>query len=238
VAEPLRTAVTTTAGPEGAGDNGAFGLALLLAALAGWVDAAGLAGSGGIFISFMSGNSTGFAVSLAHRDWLTAGVIGATLAFFVTGVMAGETLEQRAGRRGPPLVLGLEALFLAAGATFHAGLLGITGRVTICPLVFAMGLQNATMHRAGGINIGLTYVTGTLVQIGRTLASMLRGEGGARRLSQYLALWSSLVTGAGLGAIVQSVSPAAALSSAAAAAGVLAVMTAQSGSAQSGSAQS
>jgi hypothetical protein len=57
-------------------------------------------------------------------------------------------------------------------------------------------------------------------------------------LSQYLALWSSLAAGAGLGAIVQSVSPAAALLSAAAAAGVLAVMTAQRGSAQSGSAQS
>lgn len=231
------TAVQTTA----ASDSGAFGLALLLAALAGWVDAAGLAGSGGVFISFMSGNTTDFAASLAHRDWQTAGLIGTILALFVGGVVAGETLEHHLGpRHGPPLVLGLEALLLAAGAalqlfvhgalvhgaTLHwAALFGIDSRFVLCPLVFAMGLQNATMHRAGGISIGLTYVTGTLVQIGRTLASLLRGEGDRRQLLEYLALWVSLGTGAGFGALALSVSLAAALGSAAVAAAGLAAAT-------------
>jgi uncharacterized membrane protein YoaK (UPF0700 family) len=210
----------------GVSDRGAFGLALVLAGLAGWVDAAGLADSGGVFVSFMSGNTTDLAVSLTHRDWVTAAVIGAILALFVAGVMAGEMLERMAARRwtgqfGPSLVLGLEAVFLAAGAALY----GTGGRLALFPLVFAMGLQNATMHRAGGISIGLTYVTGTLVQIGRTLAAMLSGEGGGRRLMEYAALWVSLAVGAGCGALVVTVSTTIALSIAAAVAAALAVVT-------------
>jgi uncharacterized membrane protein YoaK (UPF0700 family) len=210
-------------------DNGAFGLALLLAGLAGWVDAAGLAGSGGVFISFMSGNTTDLAASLAHEDWVKAEVIGAVIALFVAGVAAGETLERIVGR---PLVLALEAFFLASGAALHAYLQGAVAQLGLFPLVFAMGLQNATMHRAGGVSIGLTYVTGTLVQIGRTLAAMFCGKSGGRRLLEYFALWSTLAIGAGCGAMAMSVSPASALAFAAAVAAALAVVTVFSGSAR------
>jgi uncharacterized membrane protein YoaK (UPF0700 family) len=215
-----------TADPD---ENGAFGLALLLAGLAGWVDAAGLAGSGGVFISFMSGNTTDLAASLAHEDWVKAGMVGAVVGVFVAGVVLGEILERIVGRA---LVLALEAFFLASGAALHAFLQGGVGQWGLFPLVFAMGLQNATMHRAEGVSIGLTYVTGTLVQIGRTLAAMLRGESGGRRLLEYSALWLSLAIGAGCGALALSVSPAAALAFAAAVAAALAVATAFSGSVQ------
>jgi uncharacterized membrane protein YoaK (UPF0700 family) len=92
--------------------------------------------------------------------------------------------------------------------------------------VFAMGLQNATMHRAGGIGIGLTYVTGTLVQIGRALADMVRLRGGGRRVAEYAALWTSLALGAGLGAWALAISPLAALLAAAVMALCLAGITA------------
>jgi uncharacterized membrane protein YoaK (UPF0700 family) len=200
-------------------NEGAFGLALLLAALAGWVDAAGLTVSGAVFLSFMSGNTTGLAVSLAHQDWHQAATIAAVLVLFVAGVAAGETIEPYGGRRGRSLVLAIEAGFLAAGALLHGLGLPIPQVVPLFPLVFAMGLQNATMHRAGGISIGLTYVTGTLVQIGRALA---RG-GNTTNLPKYAALWLSLALGAGLGALALSISTLAALSAAAAAAAALAV---------------
>jgi uncharacterized membrane protein YoaK (UPF0700 family) len=224
-----QTPVHATAERADADDNGAFGLALLLAGLAGWVDAAGLAGSSGVFISFMSGNTTDLAASLAHKDWAKAGVVGAIIALFVAGVVAGEIVERIVEGRGRPLVLALEGFFLALGAALQAYLQGAVG---LFPLVFAMGLQNATMHRAGGVSIGLTYVTGTLVQIGRTLAAMLCGESGGRRLLEYSALWLSLAIGAGCGAMALSVSPASALAFAAAVAATLAVVTAFSGSAQ------
>jgi uncharacterized membrane protein YoaK (UPF0700 family) len=227
-----QTPVHATAERADADDNGAFGLALLLAGLAGWVDAAGLAGSSGVFISFMSGNTTDLAASLAHEDWAKTGVVGAIIALFVAGVVAGEIVERVVERRGRPLVLALEAFFLASGAALHAYPQGAVGQLGLFPLVFAMGLQNATMHRAGGVSIGLTYVTGTLVQIGRTLAAMFCGESVGRRLLEYFALWLSLAIGAGCGAMALSVSPASALAFAAVVAATLAVVTAFSGSAR------
>jgi uncharacterized membrane protein YoaK (UPF0700 family) len=207
-------------------DEGGFGLALLLAALAGWVDAAGLRGAGGVFLSFMSGNTTDLAVSLTHQNWLQAGVIATVIVLFVLGVAAGEIVEPWGGRRGQSLVLGVEAILLAGGALLHAPGSHTPAAIGLLPLVFAMGLQNATMHRAGGISVGLTYVTGTLVQIGRNLAAMAHHQRDFRRLGQYLALWCSLAIGAGAGSLALAVSPVAALSCAAATAATLALVTA------------
>jgi uncharacterized membrane protein YoaK (UPF0700 family) len=207
-------------------DDGAFGLALLLAGLAGWVDAAGLAGSGGVFLSFMSGNTTDLAASLVQQDFRQAARIGAIVALFVMGVVVGERIEPWGGRRGQSLVLSVESATLGIGAALHWPGLSIPATVSLFPLVFAMGLQNATMHRAGGISIGLTYVTGTLVQIGRAIAGLLGREGDPRKLGKYVALWLSLAAGAGFGALALSISTLAALAAAAAAAGLLAVTTA------------
>ncbi|HEY0181570.1 MAG TPA: YoaK family protein [Rhodopila sp.] len=218
-------------------NDGAFGLALLLAGLAGWVDAAGLAGSGGLFLSFMSGNTTDLAASLVHQEWPKAALIGAVIALFVAGVAAGELLEPLGGRFGPSLVLGVEAAALACGAALHwPGLVVPPSMVPYvpCPLVFAMGLQNATMHRAGGIGIGLTYVTGTLVQIGRALADIVGRKGGGDRVVAYGAVWLSLAFGSGCGVLALSLSPLAALSAAAGVALLLAVGLAVRGGAQGG----
>jgi uncharacterized membrane protein YoaK (UPF0700 family) len=209
-----------------ASDEGNFGLALLLAALAGWVDSAGLRGSGGVFLSFMSGNTTDLAVSLTHQNWLQAALIATVIILFVLGVAAGETIEPWGGRRGQSLVLGIEALLLAGGALLHAPASHTSPAISLLPLVFAMGLQNATMHRAGGISVGLTYVTGTLVQIGRNLAAVAHRQSDFRRLGQYLALWCSLAIGAAGGSLVLAASPVTALSCAAATAATLALVTA------------
>ncbi|HAL05769.1 MAG TPA: hypothetical protein DCP26_00205, partial [Brevundimonas sp.] len=57
-------------------------LALLLAALAGYVDSLGFLHLGGVFVSFMSGNSTRLAVSLAEGRWQAAGAVAGVLALF------------------------------------------------------------------------------------------------------------------------------------------------------------
>jgi uncharacterized membrane protein YoaK (UPF0700 family) len=207
--------------------EGTFTLALLLAALAGWVDAAGLSVSAHLFLSFMSGNTTDLAVAVARRDWSHAATIAAIVALFVAGVGFGELIAPLAGRRGTCLVLTIEAIILAAGAALHAPGVSIPGLNPLFPLVFAMGLQNATMQHVGGISLSLTYVTGTLVQIGRGLAALLTGKGNIRSLTRYLALWLSLATGAGLGTLALSLSPLAALATASFIAALLAAMTAR-----------
>ncbi len=195
--------------------DGPFAIALLLAALAGWIDAMGVTQTGGVFLSFMSGNTTQMAISLAHQRWHAAGFIGVVIVLFIAGVMVGEGTEQNARRLGPALVLLMEAACLAAGAAvFRLGLAPY-------PLVLAMGLQNATLHRAGGISVGLTYVTGTLVQVGKALVGR-----DIRHAGMYAAVWASLAIGAGCGAFALSVSPVAAVAAAAAVAGLLAMSAA------------
>ena len=72
-------------------------MAVLLAALAGYVDSIGFLQLGGLFVSFMSGNTTRMAAGLAQGDWRLAGVAGLILLLFVTGAMLGALVASGAG---------------------------------------------------------------------------------------------------------------------------------------------
>ncbi len=176
-------------------------LALLLCGLAGWVDAVGVTQTGGVFLSFMSGNTTDLAAGLVRRDWPRVAFIAAVIPLFVVGVIAGEVIDRLVPERlAPSCVLGTEAAVLACAAALypHAAL--------AYPLVLAMGTQNATIHRVGGMRVGLTFVTGTLVQLGRCLADRDVAKAG-----QYAVVWLSLAAGAAGGAFAQSRSVVVAL---------------------------
>ena len=174
----------------------------------------------------MSGNTTNLAVSITHHQWPKVAATACLIGLFVGGVAVGDVIEPWGGRRGHSLVLAVETLFLGLGVVLHWPGLGlpISPLTALYPLVFAMGLQNATMHRAGGIGIGLTYVTGTLVQIGRGIGALTRRSGDGQKISKYVALWLSLAVGGGLGALALSISMLVALSIATAAAAGLAVV--------------
>ena len=180
-------------------------LALLLAALAGYVDAIGFIQIGGFFVSFMSGNSTRLAVGLMHdaTDWMRAA--GLIAAFFL-GVIAGS-LTGRLARRRHRAVLGLVALLLTLGAaTGGAG----WAMPSALLLALAMGAENATFERDGEVRVALTYMTGTFVKAGQRIAGALLGEDRKAWLP-HVALWLALVGGAVAGAAMQSLYGAAAL---------------------------
>ena len=71
-------------------------LAGLLAALAGMVDAIGYLHLGGLFISYMSGNSTQLAVAVGEGSYREAGTIAELIAIFVLGAAAGQIQIGRA----------------------------------------------------------------------------------------------------------------------------------------------
>lgn len=210
-----------TPAPDGPPDGpaGRFAVALVLAGLAGWVDAIGLTRLGGTFVSFMSGNTTSFAAAAVHgsRSALDAGVV---IVMFVAGVVLGEFLCGTPRHDGRRLVLSAEAALLAAAALL-AWAEGPVGAVSWL-LALAMGTQNTSIHRAGGISVGRTYVTGTLVHIGTALARALRGAG-LEAAAPYVTLWAALACGAGLGAEAASVSTPAALGAACACACAFAI---------------
>jgi uncharacterized membrane protein YoaK (UPF0700 family) len=172
-------------------------LACALSALAGYVDGIGFLHLGGLFVSFMSGNSTRMGVSLAQLHWLDAAEAFGLIALFVTGAALGSLIVLGRGLNRQPWVLLAEALLLAAAALCNA--VGLSN-VAVAAIVLAMGLENAVFQIDGGAGLGLTYVTGALVKVGQLMAAALRG--GARwGWAPNLLLWAALVAGSLCGAL-------------------------------------
>jgi uncharacterized membrane protein YoaK (UPF0700 family) len=171
-------------------------LACGLSAIAGYVDGMGFIHLGGLFVSFMSGNSTRLGVSAAEGDWPRALHALLLIGLFVLGAAIGTVMVQGSSRYRQSVLLAVEAVLLAAAATCYP--LGWP-ELAIAGLVLAMGLENAVFQVGGGAGLGLTYVTGALVKVGQTLAQAF--DGGPRwAWLPNLLLWFSLVIGAWTGA--------------------------------------
>jgi uncharacterized membrane protein YoaK (UPF0700 family) len=197
-------------------------LACALSALAGYVDGIGFLHLGGLFVSFMSGNSTRMGVSLAEGQWLHAAKSLGLIALFVVGAAAGSLIVLGRGANRQPWVLLAEALLLAAAALCDA--FGLSS-AAVAAMVLAMGLENAVFQIRGGAGLGLTYVTGALVKVGQLLAAALTG--GARwAWVPNLLLWAALVMGALCGGLAYHWINLAAIWFAAAAALMLSAMVA------------
>jgi len=162
-------------------------LAGLLAALAGMVDAIGYLRLSHLFVSYMSGNSTQFAIALGKGDFSQARAIILLIALFVLGAAGGQLLAHLTGRRHLTWVLIAAASLLAAAALFSAA---------PEPMVLAMGALNASMHRAGRVGVSLTYVTGTLVKLGQGLGDYVASRAVGWDWLQQAAPWVGLVAGA------------------------------------------
>jgi uncharacterized membrane protein YoaK (UPF0700 family) len=166
-------------------------LACALSALAGYVDGIGFLHLGGLFISFMSGNSTRLGVSLAEGRWSGAAEALGLIALFVAGAACGSLIVLGRGANRQPWVLLVEALLLVVAALCYA--FGHSDAAVVA-MVLAMGLENAVFQIDGGAGLGLTYVTGALVKVGQLLAAALTG--GARwAWLPNLLLWAALVAG-------------------------------------------
>lgn len=172
-------------------------LALLLAGLAGYVDSLGFLQLGGVFVSFMSGNSTRLAANLAEGHWPAAATLAAILALFVLGSFLGALVAGGEGARSRSRVLMFEALLLAIAASAAGA--GLTP-AAVGLMVMAMGAENSVFLRNGEVGVSLTYMTGTLVKLGQALAGAVKG-GDRSAYKAYLTLWAGLTLGAVLGAL-------------------------------------
>src|SRR5882757_2949036 len=172
-------------------------LACALSALAGYVDGIGFIHLGGLFVCFMSGNSTRMGVSLADGHWHDAAQALGVIVLFVIGAACGSLIVLGRGANRQPWVLLVEAMLLAAAAIADG--VGFPS-VAIAGIVLAMGLENAVFQIDGGAGLGLTYVTGALVKAGQLIAATL--SSGARwGWMPNLLLWAALVTGSLCGAL-------------------------------------
>ena len=190
-----------------------YALAVTLSALAGFVDASGYIHFHHLFVSFMSGNSTQTMVAAAGGDLSKVEVVGRTIVLFISGVVLGEIVGVISKRWESSLVLVIETALL--GAALASLQLGLGEGWTAGLLALAMGVQNAAVHNAEGISVALTYVTGTLVHVGRSLAHALRGKAPWHAALPFLGLWIGLAVGGLAGAAIAGRSLALALTVAA-----------------------
>jgi uncharacterized membrane protein YoaK (UPF0700 family) len=171
-------------------------LACALSAMAGYVDGIGFLHLGGLFVSFMSGNSTRLGVSLAQAHWSNAAEAIGLIFLFVTGAACGSLIVLGRGANRQPWVLLVEAMLLTLAALGYA--FGLSN-VAVVAMVLAMGLENAVFQIDGGAGLGLTYITGALVKVGQLAAAALTGGERWAWLPNLL-LWAALVAGAVCGA--------------------------------------
>jgi uncharacterized membrane protein YoaK (UPF0700 family) len=143
-------------------------LATALAMIAGFIDAYGII-TYGVFVSFMSGNTTQTGYQAAEGVFGPAALSALAILFFVIGSFAGTLLVQVAGGLARRAVFGVVAAALAevVGLTYFGALTVAFG---IAIVSVAMGVMNSAFSRVGAQSVSLTFVTGTLSRVGSHLA--------------------------------------------------------------------
>jgi uncharacterized membrane protein YoaK (UPF0700 family) len=172
-------------------------IAILLAALAGFVDALAFTSLGGFFASFMSGNTTRLAVGLGGDLPGDAAVAGGLVLSFVSGVIVASVVTRWRQARFRESVMLVVTALLAAAATV-ANL--VPGPLVLILLAAAMGCENGILNRDGEVTVGVTYLTGSLVKMGQKLAGALMGDPDRWGWALYLMLWLGFLAGAVMGA--------------------------------------
>lgn len=173
-------------------------LACALSGLAGFVDGIGFLHLGGLFVSFMSGNSTRLGVSIAEMDWSAVREAIGLIVVFVAGAGCGSAIVLGGGDSRRSWLLLTEAALLAIAAL--CATFGLQS-VAVSLLAFAMGLENSVFQMQGTGGLGLTYVTGALVKVGQLIAAAFAG-GPRWAWLPNLVLWAALVVGSVAGAFV------------------------------------
>lgn len=178
-------------------------LAVALTVLAGFVDSVGFLYLGGVFLSFMSGNTTRFATAAVEGDSHLAVLAGSCLVLFVIGVIFGALVNRLSARRWD-VTRAREAVMGTVTALFcFSALLVVLDADRAATLVLSVGIGviNSVFERDGEVAVPLTYMTGTLVKMGQRMADAFFGGEHIRWIS-HLLLWCGLAAGAVCGALV------------------------------------
>lgn len=206
-------------------------IALLLALIGGYVDIVGYLSAYQVFTAHMSGNTADVAKHIYALQWSGIARHAWPILMFVGGLtfasIAFEAQKRRAIVARLPTTIVLECLLLLVFV-----IVTITTGPAIPPqpmtkyylmvglLALAMGVQNVTIRRVGGLHVYTTFITGSLVLFAEAASEyifwfmgQLRQRGGclaqtlraSRRLPAFehivltAALWLCYLAGATAG---------------------------------------
>lgn len=181
-------------------------LAVLLAFIAGYMDATGII-KWKTYVSFMSGNTTqlGTAISNQASDIIitSATVIGA----FVLGIYAGTCLLlwKKCSIKTWPfyVVSGILLMYMTLSFIYQ-----IPAVLSIAIMGFSMGMMNTIVTSVGHQKINTDFVTGTLNSLARNTAMYTMTNDIAEKkeykinMIHLFLLWIGFVSGATIGAFL------------------------------------
>jgi uncharacterized membrane protein YoaK (UPF0700 family) len=149
------------------------GLAVLLAAVAGFVDAAGYLLLHGLFVAHITGNTDRFGQALGRGSLAAAAPIGLAVlewtASIAAATLALEVATRRELRSPAATALALEAALVAALMSWQGA--GFYVREVLA--VSAMGTQTAAVAKWGRQTIRTTYLSGMLTRLAQNAANLL-----------------------------------------------------------------
>jgi uncharacterized membrane protein YoaK (UPF0700 family) len=192
-------------------------LALLLNLAAGFVDAVCWLSLAHVYTANMTGNTVSLGRGIALLEEGEAAFRAWPIAMFVCGLVTCALMfemgRRRDARRTPALAFAIESALLL-GFALAASRAPIPSQpsprfyLLVALPALAMGVQNATLTRAGALSVRTTHVTGTLSQMADSLAAWIVGlhdlvrhgrrreRQRARRALLLLALWLFYLGGA------------------------------------------
>ncbi len=177
-------------------------LACTFSFVSGFVDSIGFLYLGGVFLSFMSGNTTRSATALVEGNWSLATLAGSCIILFLAGVVLGAITNRWATRRWDVFRAREAVLFAVALIFLLTSILTAVGLddIAILTLSVGIGATNSIFERKGEVAIPLTYMTGTLVKMGQRFADTFFGGSHVQWVYHFV-LWAALSVGAILGAL-------------------------------------
>lgn len=148
--------------------------AISLALVAGYVDGYALRVFG-IYVSFMSGNTTMTGVGLGGGQFMAALAPALAIAGFVVGSFVGNWFVHSEVKQ-PHRLLFLASAVLIACFIVTNWHMPPHANLSLPILSVAMGMLNPAVTRVGSEPVSLTFVTGTLNKVGNHLALGVRHQ--------------------------------------------------------------
>jgi uncharacterized membrane protein YoaK (UPF0700 family) len=196
------------------GERTSFLFSLVIAAVAAYVDATGYLLYSGIYLSFMSGNSTRAAVLVSRGDWQQLAPVIGVIPTFLLGVTLGTVLHGNFKKQGSAIVfcIGGIALGVVAALEIYGQPAGSseTRLGLFLTLAATMGLLNSTVQRVDKVSVALTFVTGTLVKLGTAIGRQMtkRGQSDGGDQKETIVVLTSMYFAFFLGAVCGGIASA------------------------------
>jgi uncharacterized membrane protein YoaK (UPF0700 family) len=182
-----------------------FGLAFV----GGYGDASGFV-LAKTFTGHVTGNLVLTGIAVASHDWRSAlGHLSAIVTFLIGILMSVLIMRSISTSSLLPAIMGMGVILIAAASLALASHMEHGVAIFVICVSLALGLQNGSFRRTGGISVHTTYLTGMITSLISTEAEKYLSDAVPRpagssdpKINLLCGIWIAFVLGAGTGAVM------------------------------------